>query len=148
VAQPGGRGAGGGSRRLLRAGPDDEPGDGAGQVRELDRAAAAWCELAAHRLRVRAPERGLMPNAAQEILRAGDDASVALRVHADERRLAVTRGELRRLVRQTAAALARRGVARGQRVLVALPDCPAYVAAVLGAMLDGSGPGPGSTFPP
>src|SRR5262249_43054311 len=54
--------------------------------------------------------------------------------------LAVTRGELRRLVRQTAAALARRGVARGQRVLVALPDCPEYVAAVLGAMWNGSVP--------
>jgi len=89
-----------------------------------------------------------MPNAAQEILRAGDDASVALRVHADERRLAVTRGELRRLVRQTAAALARRGVARGQRVLVALPDCPEYVAAVLGAMWNGSVPVLVSTFLP
>jgi len=89
-----------------------------------------------------------MPNAAQEILRAGDDASVALRVHADDRRLAVRRGELRRLVRQTAAALARRGIARGQRVLVALPDCPEYVAAVLGAMWNGSVPVLVSTFLP
>ena len=63
-----------------------------------------------------------MPNAAQEILRAGDDASVALRVHADDHRASITRGELRRLVRQTAAALARRGVAEEQRVIVALPE--------------------------
>ncbi len=81
-----------------------------------------------------------MPNAAQEILRAGDDASVALRVHADERRLAMTRGELRRLVRRTAAALARRGVAEEQRVMVALPDGAEYVEAVLGAMWNGSVP--------
>ena len=89
-----------------------------------------------------------MPNAAQEILRAGDDASVALRVHADDRRLALTRGALRRLVRQTAAALARRGVAEEQRVVVALPDCPEYVAAVLGAMWNGSVPVLVSTFLP
>jgi benzoate-CoA ligase family protein len=89
-----------------------------------------------------------MPNAAQEILRAGDDASVALRVHADDRRLAMTRGQLRRLVRQTAAALARRGVAEEQRVIVALPDCPEYVAAVLGAMWNGSVPVLVSSFLP
>src|SRR5262249_25058081 len=137
-----------GGRRCVRARPDGEAGDRAGQVRELDRAARAGRARAARRVRVRAPERRLMPNAAQQILRAGDDASVALRVHADDRRLAVTRGELRRLVRQTAAALARRGVVRGQRVLVALPDCPEYVAAVLGAMGNGSVPVRVSTFLP
>jgi hypothetical protein len=39
-------------------------------------------------------------NAAEEILRPGDDASAAIRVHGDVRRLAMGRGELRRHVRQ------------------------------------------------
>lgn len=79
-------------------------------------------------------------NVAEEILRAGDDASAAIRVHGDARRLAVTRGELRRSVRQAAAAFARIGVQEEQRVLVALPDCPEAVYAVLGAMWNGSVP--------
>ncbi len=89
-----------------------------------------------------------MPNAAQEILRAGDDASVALRMHGDAFRLSVTRGALRRLVWQTAAALARRGVSEEQRVVVALPDCPEYVVAVLGTMWNGSVPVLVSSFLP
>jgi len=79
-------------------------------------------------------------NAAEAILRAGDDTSVALRLRADGERLAITRGELRRQVRRTAAALARLGVEEEQRVLVVLPDCPAAVYAVLGAMWNGSVP--------
>lgn len=79
-------------------------------------------------------------NAAAEILRPGDDASPAIRVHGDARRLAVRRGELRRGVRQAAAAFARLGVQEEQRVLVALPDGPEAVYAVLGAMWNGSVP--------
>jgi benzoate-CoA ligase family protein len=79
-------------------------------------------------------------NAAQEILRPGDDAAAAIRVHGDARRLVVSRGELRRSVRQAAAAFARLGVQEVQRVLVALPDCPEAVYAVLGAMWNGSVP--------
>src|SRR6185295_6147258 len=59
-------------------------------------------------------------NAAEELLRPGDDASPAIRVHGDARRCAVGRGELRRAVRQAAAAFARLGVQEEQRVLVAL----------------------------
>ena len=79
-------------------------------------------------------------NAAAEILRAGDDASVAIRLHAGARRLDVTRGELRRRVRQTASALAALGVEEEQRILVILPDCPELVYAFLGAMWNGSVP--------
>ena len=79
-------------------------------------------------------------NAAEELLRAGDDAAPAIRVHGDARRLAVSRGELRRSVRQAAAAFARLGVQEEQRVLIGLPDCPEAVCAVLGAMLNGSVP--------
>jgi len=61
-------------------------------------------------------------NAAEAILRPGDDASAAIRVRGDARRAEMTRGELRRGVRQAAAALARLGVQDEQRVLVALPD--------------------------
>ena len=79
-------------------------------------------------------------NVAEEILRPGDDASAAIRVHGDARRVAIGRGELRRSVRQAAAAFARLGVQEEQRVLVALPDCPEAVYAVLGAMWNGSVP--------
>ena len=79
-------------------------------------------------------------NVAEEILRPGDDASAAIRVHGDARRGAIGRGELRRSVRQAAAAFARLGVQEEQRVLVALPDCPEAVYAVLGAMWNGSVP--------
>ena len=81
-------------------------------------------------------------NVAEEILRPGDDASPAIRVHGDARRLTVGRGELRRSVRQAAAAFARLGVQEEQRVLVALPDCPEAVYAVLGAIWNGSVPVP------
>jgi benzoate-CoA ligase family protein len=87
-------------------------------------------------------------NAAEEILRPGDDAAPAIRVHGDARRAALTRGDLRRAVRQAAAALARLGVQEEQRVLVALPDGPEAVAAVLGAMWNGSVPVLVSSFLP
>jgi benzoate-CoA ligase len=77
-------------------------------------------------------------NAAAEILRAGDDAAVAVRLRSEARRLDVTRGELRRRVRQTASALAALGVEEEQRVLVILPDCPELVVAFLGALWNGS----------
>jgi len=63
-------------------------------------------------------------NAAEELLRAGDDGDAAIRVHGEARRLTMTRGELRRGVRQAAAAFANLGVYEEQRVLVALPDGP------------------------
>jgi benzoate-CoA ligase len=79
-------------------------------------------------------------NAAAEILRAGDDASIAIRVRGEARRLDVTRAELRRRVRQAAAALTAAGVDEEQRVLVALPDCAELVYAFLGAIWNGSVP--------
>jgi benzoate-CoA ligase family protein len=87
-------------------------------------------------------------NAAEELLRAGDDGDAAIRVHGEARRLAMTRGELRRHVRRAAAAFARLGVQEEQRVLVALPDGPEAVCAVLGAMWNGSVPVILSTFLP
>ena len=87
-------------------------------------------------------------NAAEEILRPGDDASAAIRVHGDARRLAMGRGELRRHVRQAASAFSRLGVQEEQRVLVALPDGPEAVVAVLGAMWNGSVPVLVSSFLP
>jgi len=85
-------------------------------------------------------------NAAEELLRAGDDGDAAIRVHGEARRLTMTRGELRRGVRQAAAAFANLGVYEEQRVLVALPDGPEAVCAVLGAMWNGSVPVVLSTF--
>ena len=79
-------------------------------------------------------------NAAAEILRAGDDASVAIRVRSEARRLDLTRGELRRRVVQAAGAFAALGVEEEQRVLIVLPDCPELVVAFLGAMWNGSVP--------
>jgi benzoate-CoA ligase family protein len=79
-------------------------------------------------------------NAAADILRAGDDGSVAIRLRADTRRLDVTRGALRHRVRQTASALAALGVEAGQRVLVILPDSPDLVYAFLGTMWNGGVP--------
>ena len=87
-------------------------------------------------------------NAAEELLRPGDDADPAIRLHGEARRLCMTRGELRRRVRQAAAAFARLGVQEEQRVLVALPDGPEAVCAVLGAMWNGSVPVVLSTFLP
>jgi benzoate-CoA ligase family protein len=79
-------------------------------------------------------------NVAYEIVRAGDDASIAIRFHSDTHRFSLTRGQLRRSVRQTAAALARLGVGDEERVLLILPDCPAYAYAFLGAIWNGSIP--------
>ncbi len=79
-------------------------------------------------------------NAAAEILRAGDDASVAIRVRSAARRVDVTRGELRRRVVQAATAFAALGVEEEQRVVIVLPDCPELVVAFLGAMWNGSVP--------
>ena len=87
-------------------------------------------------------------NVAEAILRPGDDASAAIRVRGDARRAEMTRGELRHAVRQAAAALARLGVQEEQRVLVALPDGPEAVVAVLGAMWNGSVPVLLSSFLP
>ncbi len=79
-------------------------------------------------------------NAAAEILRAGDDALIAIRVRSAARRLDMTRGELRGRVRAAATAFAALGVEEEQRVLIALPDCPELVVAFLGAMWNGSVP--------
>ncbi len=79
-------------------------------------------------------------NVAAEILRQGDDGTVALRLRSDTERLDVSRGELRRRVCQVAAALRQSGVDEEQRVLVILPDSPEYVYAFLGAIWAGAVP--------
>ncbi len=79
-------------------------------------------------------------NAAAEIVRAGDDATVAIRVRGDARRLDVTRGELRRRVRQAARAFVALDVAPASRVVLALPDGPELVTAFLGAIWHGAVP--------
>ncbi|MGH7820651.1 MAG: benzoate-CoA ligase family protein [Candidatus Binatia bacterium] len=77
-------------------------------------------------------------NVAAEIVRAGDDATPALRYRSDSERLEVSYGELRRRVGQVASALARLGVEEEQRVLVLLPDSPEYVYSFLGAIRMGA----------
>ena len=79
-------------------------------------------------------------NVAGALLRDGSDAAPSLRVRGAERRLDLTRGELRDLVRRAAGALARLGVGEEERVLVVLPDGPEFLAAALGAMWNGSVP--------
>jgi len=79
-------------------------------------------------------------NVAAEILRHGDDASVALRLRSETERSDVSRGELRRRVCQVATALRQSGVQEEQRVLVVLPDSPEYVYAFLGAIWAGAVP--------
>ncbi|HUE31207.1 MAG TPA: benzoate-CoA ligase family protein, partial [Verrucomicrobiae bacterium] len=74
------------------------------------------------------------------------DAAIALRLRSATERLDVSRGELRRRVRQLAAALGRLGIQEEQRVLVALPDGPEYVYAFLGAIWAGAVPVLVSTF--
>ena len=79
-------------------------------------------------------------NAAVEILRAGDDRGVALRLRGDDRRVDVRRAELRHQVRQAARAFAALGVTPGERVVLVLPDGPELVFAFLGAIWHGSVP--------
>jgi len=79
-------------------------------------------------------------NVAAEILRHGDDASVALRFRSETERFDVGYGELRRRVRQVAASLRQAGVQEEQRVLVVLPDSPEYAYAFLGAIWAGAVP--------
>src|SRR5437899_8844084 len=85
-------------------------------------------------------------NVAAEILGRGDDASVALRFRSDGERIDVGYAELRRRVRQMAAAFERLGIQEEQRVLVILPDCPEYVYVFLGAIWAGAVPVLVSTF--
>jgi benzoate-CoA ligase family protein len=79
-------------------------------------------------------------NAAADILRAGDDADVAIRLRGDARHADVRRADLRRDVRRTAAVLATLGVAPDERVVLVLPDGPELVAAFLGAIWHGAVP--------
>ena len=79
-------------------------------------------------------------NAAADILRAGDDGHVAIRLRGDARRADVRRGELRRDVRRASAAFSTLGVAPGARVVLVLPDGPELVVAFLGAIWHGAVP--------
>ena len=72
-------------------------------------------------------------NAAELLLQGHDDDAVALICGAQR----TTRGELRRRVAQAAAAWQARGLQRGQRVAVKLPDGLDWVVAFLGTLWAG-----------
>lgn len=76
-------------------------------------------------------------NLAAELLAAGADGSVAFRLRGDASRRDVLRSDLRRRIRQTAAAFRRLGLEPEQRTVLVLPDSPELVEAFLGTLWAG-----------
>ncbi len=89
------------------------------------------------------PQLNLASRLLDDNLAAGRGDAVA--VWYQDRQL--TYGDVRELADRAGGALRRLGVRPEQRVLVALPDCPEFLAAFLGALKTGAVPVPASPVP-